>query len=118
MNLKRYWYSLLKRTIQITYEQFPSFLPSRKLSTKSKSKSLTEAEISGDMAGVQDLATVVERLRNEEPPLSLEQVRDRRASIKKQRKESISLIRSRTASRASNGGRPSMEAMENGKRIG
>lgn len=70
-----------------------------------------------EIMGSQDLATVVERLKGEDSPLSLEQVRERKASIKEQRKESINLIRSRTASRASTSGRPSIDTKEDGSRI-
>ena len=63
---------------------------------------------------VEDLTTAIDRMKSESPPLSLDQVRQRRASVKdsakEQRKASIDLIRSRTASRASaSGGRPNLE---------
>jgi hypothetical protein len=53
-----------------------------------------------------------ERLKTEDPPLSLEQTRARRASIKEERKANIDFIRSRTSSRASANAsaRPSFEA--------
>jgi len=68
-------------------------------------------EITADLARDEDLATAVERLKNEESPPSIEQVRERRASIKKQRSDSIKMIRSRTASRASAGNQPSFEGI-------
>jgi hypothetical protein len=57
----------------------------------------------------EEIAAVGERLKTEEPPLSLEQARERRASITQQRKDSINLIRKRTASRVENTGRPALE---------
>jgi len=84
-----------------------------------KSKSLTAAEVHSDMVVEEDRATAVERLRSEESPPSLEEVRDRRASIMKQRRDSINMIRTRTASRASTSGRPSLEDIrKNGGQVG
>jgi len=61
-----------------------------------------------------ELAALGERLQTEPAPLSLQQARDRRASIKEERKAAIEFIRSRTNSRAAAQGRPSMEAAEHG----
>lgn len=61
----------------------------------------------------QDLTSAVDRLKQEAPPLSLDQARERRVnemeSAKEQRKASINLIRSRTASRTSTTVRPNIE---------
>jgi hypothetical protein len=61
----------------------------------------------------EDRNTAIDRMKSESPPLSLDQVRQRRASVKEnvkeQRKASINLIRSRTASRASVTARPNLE---------
>lgn len=46
-----------------------------------------------------EIAAIGERLKNEEPPLSLEQARQRRLSIKEVRKSSIDFIRARTRAR-------------------
>jgi hypothetical protein len=68
--------------------------------------------MSEEVIGNKDLAACVDRLKSEGSPPSLEEVRERRASIKEQRRENINMIRSRTASRASNSGRPSLDALE------
>ena len=61
----------------------------------------------------EDRNTAIDRMKSESPLLSLDQVRQRRASVKEsvkeQRKASIDLIRSRTASRASVTARPNLE---------
>jgi hypothetical protein len=65
---------------------------------------MTSAEIAMANKAImdaQDMAAAMERLKTEEPPASLDEARQRRASIKQQRRDSINLIRSRTASRAS-----------------
>jgi hypothetical protein len=75
-----------------------------KKSSLQKSKSMTSAEIAMANKAImdaQDMAAAMERLKTEEPPASLDEARQRRASIKQQRRDSINLIRSRTASRAS-----------------
>lgn len=64
--------------------------------------------------GDDEVAALGERLQTEPAPLSLQQARDRRASIKEERKRSIDFIRSRTNSRAAAQGRPSMEVTESG----
>ncbi|KAH8687634.1 hypothetical protein BGZ60DRAFT_558885 [Tricladium varicosporioides] len=74
----------------------------------SKSKSLTAAEMVQDVIGQGDIDKIAEKLK-EEPPLSLEQARKRRASIKEERKKSIDFIRSRTSSRAGAMGQPELE---------
>jgi hypothetical protein len=89
-----------------------------KKSSLQKSKSMTSAEIAMANKAImdaQDMAAAMERLKTEEPPASLDEARQRRASIKQQRRDSINLIRSRTASRASAMGRPSLDTTEKPK---
>ncbi|KAF4628125.1 hypothetical protein G7Y89_g10025 [Cudoniella acicularis] len=74
----------------------------------SKSKSLSAAELAKEVINDGDIAKIRESFA-EEPPMSLEEARQRRASIKEERKRSIDFIRSRTTSRAGMGGRPSIE---------
>lgn len=57
-----------------------------------------------------DVEALGERLRTEDLPMSLDQVRARRASIKEERKRSIDFIRSRTSSRAAALGLPDPNA--------
>jgi hypothetical protein len=59
--------------------------------------------------GTDEFVKVAERLKTEEPPMTLEQVRQRRASIKEDRKKSIEFIRSRTNSRAAAMGHPNSD---------
>jgi hypothetical protein len=89
-------------------------LPSYQGPSLHKSKSFTAAESSNSATEAEDMTAVVERLKRENPPPSLQEAREQRASNKEQRRASISLIRSRTASRASNSGRPSLEGVEKG----
>lgn len=63
----------------------------------------------GAVTDTEDFPAAIERLKTEDPPLSLEQVRERRESNKELRRDSIRLIRSRTASRISNNSRKSSE---------
>ncbi|KAN0112655.1 hypothetical protein V8E51_005606 [Hyaloscypha variabilis] len=93
-------------------EKFPSFVPNQR--SGQKSRSLTQAEINMGIIGDDEVAALGERLQNEPAPLSLQEARERRASIKEERKRSIDFIRSRTNSRAAAQGRPSMEAAESG----
>ncbi|KAE9375747.1 hypothetical protein N431DRAFT_403687 [Stipitochalara longipes BDJ] len=93
-------------------EKFPAFMPSQR--SGQKSRSLTQAEINMGIIGDDEVAALGERLQNEPAPLSLQQARERRASIKEERKRSIDFIRSRTNSRAAAQGRPSMEVAESG----
>jgi len=67
---------------------------------------MTSAEIAAEYASPQEVAQVAERLRTEGPPMSLDQARLRRASIKEERRASIEFIRHRTSSRAAQLGRP------------
>jgi hypothetical protein len=59
--------------------------------------------------GTEEFNKVAERLKTEEPPMTLEEARQRRASIKEDRKKSIEFIRSRTNSRAAAMGRPNID---------
>ncbi|EPE30638.1 hypothetical protein GLAREA_03605 [Glarea lozoyensis ATCC 20868] len=72
-------------------------------------KSLSSAELSAQAMGADEFVKVAERLKTEEPPMTLEQVRQRRASIKEDRKKSIEFIRSRTNSRAAAMGHPNID---------
>lgn len=60
----------------------------------------------------EEVAALGERLQTEPPPMSLQEARERRASIKEERKRSIEFIRRRTNSRAAANGRPSMEVLD------
>jgi hypothetical protein len=81
-----------------------------------KSKSLSAAELSTQLMGTEEFVKVAERLKTEEPPMTLEQARKRRASIKEDRKKSIEFIRSRTNSRAAAMGRPNIDEEANRSR--
>jgi hypothetical protein len=63
-----------------------------------------------------EVAALGERLQTDPPPMSLQEARERRASIKEGRKRSIDFIRSRTNSRAAASGRPSLVALTEGQR--
>jgi short subunit dehydrogenase-like uncharacterized protein len=67
---------------------------------------LTEAEIAAEYITPHEITALKERLRTEEPPLSLDEARQSRANIKEERKASIDFIRSRTTSRAAQMGLP------------
>ncbi|KAI9681324.1 MAG: hypothetical protein M1817_002607 [Caeruleum heppii] len=77
----------------------PSKMPSLNDSRRS-SKSSSNLDQMATLEA-EDLPAVIERMRNEEPPLSLDQTRERRASNKRIRSDSINFIRERTASRSS-----------------
>jgi len=62
----------------------------------------------------EELATVAEKLKND-PSMSLEEVRERKASVKEERSALVQFIRSRTSSRAAKE-RPNFEALEAGKK--
>jgi len=91
----------------LTNWQFPAFTPNPKASQKSRS--LTQAEINMGVITEDQVAALSERLQTDPPPMSLQEARERRASIKEERKRSIEFIRSRTNSRAAANGRPSMD---------
>ncbi|KAL5323996.1 hypothetical protein ACEPPN_008539 [Leptodophora sp. 'Broadleaf-Isolate-01'] len=95
--------------VQSEAEKFPSFLNAPKQPLKSKS--LTEAEIQSDLLNDTQVAAIATSLQTDAAPLSLEQARQRRESIKDERKRSIDFIRRRTISRASALGRPNLEAL-------
>ncbi len=76
---------------------------------------MTEAEIRQDIMNDEDVAALKERLKAEDPPKSLEEVRKRREDIKEERKRSIDFIRERTNSRAGVLGRPNLEALAENK---
>ncbi|KAH8590308.1 hypothetical protein B0O99DRAFT_691744 [Bisporella sp. PMI_857] len=92
-----------------TAEKFPTLGVGRSASVE-RPKSLTAAEMYQEVALEEDLTAAIERLKNEEPPLSYEEAqqakRERSASIKKVRRDTITFIRNRTASRASATGQP------------
>jgi hypothetical protein len=75
---------------------------------------MTSAEMAAEMLPEDQVAELRDRLKTEEPPLSLQQTRQRRMSIKSERKASIDFIKSRTNSRktsaASMGGRPVLDS--------
>jgi hypothetical protein len=91
----------------LTNWQFPAFTPNPK--AIQKSRSLTQAEINMGVITEDQVAALGERLQTDPPPMSLQEARERRASIKEERKRSIEFIRSRTNSRAAANGRPSMD---------
>ncbi|RFU29368.1 hypothetical protein B7463_g6971, partial [Scytalidium lignicola] len=74
--------------------------------THKQSKSTTTAEVQRDLVGPIETAALMDSLKMEEPPMSLEQSRERRESIKAERRASINFIRARTASRAANEDQP------------
>ncbi|PVH83735.1 hypothetical protein DL98DRAFT_652197 [Cadophora sp. DSE1049] len=94
-------------------QQFPCFLPAPK--PVLKSKSLTEAEIKSEVLNDTQVAAIATQLQTDAPPMSLEEARQRRESIKDERKKSIDFIRRRTMSRASVLGRPNLEALNEPK---
>ncbi|CZT53186.1 uncharacterized protein RSE6_14654 [Rhynchosporium secalis] len=98
--------------LQSEAEKFPAFLPAPK-ETQGKSKSLTEAEIQSDLLSSNQVAAIASQLQNEASHLSLQEARQRRESIKNERKKSIEFIRRRTLSRAgaAGNGRPDLEAL-------
>ena len=79
-----------------------------------KSKSLTAAELCMEIMSDDEVSAVGDRLKLEEPPMSLEQTRECRARITQQRKDTINLIRKRTASRSSTSVRPVLEPISKG----
>lgn len=83
-------------------------------STRSErtSRSMTDAEIAAEIATPEEINELVKRLQTDDAPLSLDQVRKRRASIKEERKAKIDFIRARTNSRAAQLGRPQDEVAE------
>ncbi|PMD22710.1 hypothetical protein NA56DRAFT_658086 [Hyaloscypha hepaticicola] len=93
-------------------EKFPAFGP--KLGQKSRS--LTQAEIEAGVIKEDEVAAIGERLQTEPAPLSLQEVRERRASIKEERKRNIDFIRARTNSRAAALGRPTPDSTGEGDR--
>ncbi|KAK0100868.1 hypothetical protein ONS95_007315 [Cadophora gregata] len=99
--------------VQSEAEKFPCFLPAPK--PVPKSKSLTEAEIKSEVLNDTQVAAIATQLQYDAPPLSLEEARQRRESIKDERKKSIDFIRRRTMSRASTLGRPNLEALNEPK---
>jgi hypothetical protein len=98
--------STLKKHFLIN-KQFPSF--TQTLKPNQKSRSLTQAEINMGVITEDQAAALGERLLTDPPPMSLQEARERRASIKEERKKSIDFIRSRTNSRAAANGRPSTD---------
>ena len=75
---------------------------------------MTSAEMAAEMLPEDQVTELRDRLKIEEPPLSLQQARQRRMSIKSERKASIDFIKSRTNSRktsaASMGSRPVLDS--------
>ncbi len=71
---------------------------------------MTEAELKAEVISDKDVAAVSDQLKNQPAPLSLEQARSRRASIKEEnmdiRKRSVEFIRRRTTSRTTISSRP------------
>ncbi|CAL3973473.1 unnamed protein product [Diplocarpon coronariae] len=76
-----------------------------------KAKSLTSVEIQSALLSNREIAAVHHQLATSAAPLSLSEARQRRASIKDERKRSIDFIRRRTISRAEQLGRPALEAI-------
>lgn len=94
--------------------QFPAFLQGPRASQKSRS--LTQAEINMGVITGDQVAALGESLLNDPPPMSLQEARERRASIKEERKRSIEFIRSRTNSRVAASARPSLEVLDERQR--
>ncbi|KAI9049844.1 hypothetical protein LZ554_005994 [Drepanopeziza brunnea f. sp. 'monogermtubi'] len=90
-------------------EKFPSFLKAPQ--PVPKAKSMTEAEMKSEILDDYQIDKIATQLKTADPPLSLEQARQRRESIKEERKRSIDFIRRRTMSRASALGRPNLDAL-------
>jgi hypothetical protein len=63
-----------------------------------------------------EVAALGERLQTEPPPMSLKEARERKASIKEERKRSIEFIRSRTNSRVAASNRPSLDSLDERQR--
>ena len=76
---------------------------------------MTSAELKAATVTEEELDATLVRLQTEPAPLGLQEAiqkeRERRASIKEERKRSIDFIRSRTNSRAAALGRPSTEIL-------
>ena len=76
---------------------------------------MTSAELKAATVTEEELDATLVRLQTEPAPLGLQEAiqkeRERRASIKEERKRSIDFIRSRTNSRAAALGRPSTEVL-------
>lgn len=76
---------------------------------------MTSAELKAATVTEKELDATLARLQAEPAPLGLQEAiqkeRERRASIKEERKRSIDFIRSRTNSRAAALGRPSTEVL-------
>jgi hypothetical protein len=64
-----------------------------------KSRSLTEAEIASGVLKPAEIDVLAENLKQSEPPMSLDQSRKRRATIKQDRKAAIDFIKGRTVIR-------------------
>ncbi|KAL2073574.1 hypothetical protein VTL71DRAFT_10900 [Oculimacula yallundae] len=99
----------------LTQSQFPAFLPTPKApnsTSTQKSKSLTSAELASTVLSSPEVHQIGTTLQSEAAPMSLQEARQRRESIKDERKKSIEFIRRRTISRAAVGGRPSKEMLE------
>jgi hypothetical protein len=102
------------KEVALINEQFPSFAPNPK--PNQKSRSLTQAEINMGVITEDEVAALGEQLQTDPPPMSLQEARERRASIKEERKRSIDFIRRRTSSRAAAMGRPSLDSLEESQR--
>ncbi|TAQ89140.1 hypothetical protein B7494_g2538 [Chlorociboria aeruginascens] len=87
----------------------PKFAPSY---TKSKSMSEVQDLVKEGTPPDDDINSAIDRLKSQEPPISLEKARERRSSVKKERRDIINVIRERTASRASNSARPNLEDLQ------
>lgn len=72
---------------------------------------MTEAEIKSEVLNDEQISAIATKLQTENLPMSLEEARQRREEIKDERKKSIDFIRRRTLSRASQLGRPNLEAL-------
>lgn len=72
-----------------------------------KSKSLTAAEFL-EVITSRDLQSVKTELKNTDLPPSLDEAQKRRASIKQERRDAVTFVRSRTASRVSGSTRPTL----------
>lgn len=72
---------------------------------------MTDAEMKSEVLDDYQIDKIATQLKTADPPLSLEQARQRRDSIKEERKMNIDFIRRRTMSRAEALGRPNLEAL-------
>ncbi|KAG0646216.1 hypothetical protein D0Z07_8266 [Hyphodiscus hymeniophilus] len=105
----------LMQTLKAVLNKFPDFKPKQESSRKIKSLS-TSATVDLAVFADEDRTAAINRMKTTSPPLDLQQARKRRESVKDSAKEirkaSVSLLRSRTASRVEAQGRPNLEEIK------